>query len=268
MAERAGGDYPIERRAGEVERLRLQSEALAGATADLLDRIGIEPGWRCLDLACGPGGLTRDLAERVGPGGSVLGLERDPAFVAIARRGAPPNLEIEEGDAYRTGLPDAGFDLVHVRFLACTAGEPERLVAEMRRLTRPGGVVAVQEADGTTLNVYPPHPAWTALRAAWLGSFPEAGGEPIAQRLFRILRRARLQDVRYRPVLIGVRSGDPWADYLPATVESLRARVLERGLLTAAGLDATLAACRAHLADPDAVFTAYTLVQVWGRVGD
>ena len=262
------GDYPIERRAGEVERLRIQGEALASDTDAMLDRIGVRPGWKCLDLACGPRGITDALAARVGPGGQVVGLDFDAEFVAIAREGAPANVRFMTGDAYATGLPAASFDLVHVRFLACTAGDPERLIAEMLRVVRPGGVVAMQESEATTLNCYPPHPAWAALRAAWIGSFPGDPEDPVAQQLFRMLRRAGVRDVQYRPCFVGVRSGDPWQDYLPATVESLRARVVERGLILEDAFDATLAACRAHLADPETVFSCFTVVQVWGRAPD
>jgi ubiquinone/menaquinone biosynthesis C-methylase UbiE len=268
MQELSGrsGEYPIERRAGEVERLRVQSDALAHHTEAMLDQIGVGPGWRCLDLGCGPRGITDVLAERVGPAGSVVGLDFDATFVEIGVRGAPPNVRFVRGDAYATGLPGAGFDLVHVRFLACTVGEPERLIAEAIRLARPGGVVAMQESDPVTLNCYPPHPAWTVLRAAWIGCFPGTSELPVAQRSFRLLRRSGLRDVQYRPCVVGVRSGDPWQDYLPATVESLRARVLERGLIAEDAFDATLAACRLHLADPETVFVGPMLVQVWGRV--
>jgi ubiquinone/menaquinone biosynthesis C-methylase UbiE len=262
--EARAGDYPIERRAGEVDRLRVQSDALAADTAAMLDRIGVGPAWRCLDLACGPGGVTRELSARVGPTGHVLGLDFDTDFVAVAREAAPNNVTFMAGDAYATGLPDASFDLVHVRFLACTAGEPDRLIAEARRLVRPGGVVAMQEADGTTLNCYPPHPAWTALRSAWHGCFP-VSAEPIAQQLFRKLRRSGLQDVQYRVGLVGMRAGDPWQDYLPATMESLRGRVAAGGLMPPVAFETALADCRRHLADPETVSTSYTLVQVWGR---
>ena len=80
------------------------------------------------------------------------------------------------------------------------------------------------------------------------------------------MRAAGLQEVRYRPVIVGVRAGDPWVDYLPATVESLRPSILARGVLSEPALDAALAACRAHLAEPDTVFTSYTVVQTWGRL--
>ncbi len=261
-----GGDYPIERRRGEVERLHLQGEVLAADTDVMLDRIGVGPGWRCLDLACGPRGITDALSARVGAAGHVTGLDFDPEFVAIARETAPANLDFVVGDAWRTGLPDAAFDLVHIRFLACTAGDPERLLAEAIRLARPGGTIAFQEADGETLRCFPPHPAWTTLRRAWLGSFPDGGDDPLAHRCYRLMRRAGLTDVQYRPVLVGVRAEDRWRDYLPATVESLRARVIERGLIAEADFEPTLAACRRHLQDPETIFTGPALVQTWGRL--
>jgi SAM-dependent methyltransferase len=262
----ASGDYPIERRAGEVERLAAQDAALAEETRALFDRIGVAPGWSCIDLGCGPRGVTHELSMRVGPAGRVVGLEYDPAFVEIARAAAPANAEYLVGDAYATGLPAGSFDLAHVRYVASTAGEPERLVAEAVRLTRPGGVVAFQEADFRTLCSHPPNPAFAALATALASCFPEADGEPIAQRLYRLLRWAGLEAVAYRPRLIGVRSQDPWRDYLPATIDSLRGRIAERRLVPEGALDDLLAACRRHLADPDTTFTSTTLVQVWGMV--
>ena len=100
---------------------------------------------------------------------------------------------------------------------------------------RPGGFVAAQEADFATLSCFPPHPAWTTLVAAFRGCFPWTAEDPEAHRMYRLMRAAGLEDVGYRPVLVGVRAGDPWVDYLPATVESLRPSILARGLLTRAG---------------------------------
>ena len=145
-----------------------------------------------------------------------------------------------------------------MRFLASTAGMPDRLVAEAWRLTRPGGFVAAQEADFSTLRCFPPDPAWTTLVAAYRACFPFTDDDPEAHRVYRLMRAAGLDDVGYRPVLVGVRSGDAWQDYLPATVESLRPSILGAACFAGGGLDAALAACRAHLAEPDTVFTAFT----------
>jgi SAM-dependent methyltransferase len=266
MSETFAGHYPLEHRAGEIERLRIQGEGMAPDTLTMLDRIGIKPGWRCLDIGCGPEGITRLMSERVGPTGRVVGLDMDAKHLAHARASAPDNVEFVHGDAYGCDLPAASFDLVHMRFIASTAGEPERLIREAMRLVRVGGVVALQEPDGSTLNCDPPHPAWDRLKDALLGAFAGVGADlTLARRLYGLVRRAGLADVQYRPFLVGVRSIDPMVDYLPSTVESLRGTVLKLGLMTEAELSTALTQCREHLRDPDTVFTMYTVAQVWGR---
>ncbi len=257
------GQYPIERRAGEVERLRLQTEAWAPDTAAMLDRIGVKPGWKCLDLACGPGGITDVLADRAGAE-NVTGLDADTDFLDIARDWGPVGATYLLGDAYATGLPDVSFDLVHMRFLASTAGGPDKLIDEALRLLKPGGILAMQEAAFDTLRCYPPHIAWTGLFRLFAACFPGHESEPVSQQLFRKMRAAGCQDVHYRPCIVGTRSGDAWSDYLPATVESLRGTILGRNLTSPERLDRLLADTRAHLADPDTVFTSITCVQVWG----
>jgi SAM-dependent methyltransferase len=239
---------------------------MAPNTSAMLDLIGVKPGWSCLDIGCGPGGITGLLSERAGPSGRVVGLDMDAQFLEQARAGAPANVEFRQGDAYGSDLPSGSFDLVHMRFIASTAGNPERLLQEAIRLARPGGVVALQEPDGTSLNCYPPHPAWEQLKAALLGAFSGVGADlQLAKRLYALARQAGLGDVQYRPFLIGVRAMDPMVDYLPSTVESLRSTVIRLGLLTEVEFPAVLAACRNHLRKPETVFTMYTVAQVWGH---
>ena len=266
MSAAPQGHYPIEHRAGEIERLHVQAATMAPDTIVMLDRIGVAAGWRCLDLGCGPGGITGLLSDRVGSGGHVVGLDADPAFLAHAREHARGNVAFAEGNVYRSGLPDGAFDLVHVRFVAGTAGEPQALLREMIRLARPGGFVALQEPDSDTLKCHPPHPAWERLKTVMESVFESVGADVhLGQRLFALVRRAGLEDVQYRPFLVGVRASDPFNAFLPSTLESLRGTIIGRGLMSARELDAAIADCRAHLRRPETVFTTYTVVQVWGR---
>ena len=260
------GHYPLKHRAGEIERLHTQARAMAPMTLAMLDGISVQPGWSCLDIGCGPGGITPLLSERVGPDGRVVGLDRDTAFLAHARAGAPPNVEFKLGNAFDAEMPPATFDLVHMRFVASTAGNPERLLQEAMRLARPGGVVAIQEPDGSTLHCYPPHPAWDRLKAALLGSFKGVGADlELARRLYFLANEAGLTDVAYRTSLLAVRSTDPMVDYLPSTVELLRSTILKLGLMSEDELNASLTDCRQHLSKPHTAFTMYTVAQVWGR---
>lgn len=269
MGEERTGRYPIERREGEIERLRIQSEALEFDAGVMLDRIGVAPGWRCLDLGCGPGGIVELLSRRVGPRGRVTGLDSDAVFLeharGLARGRALGNVEYLQGDAYRTQLPRESFDLVHMRFVASTAGKPEALIAEAVALARPGGFVALQEPDIANLKCYPPHPAWDRLARLCEQVFERVGGDVrLAQRLYALARDAGLENVQYRPIIAGFRSCDPMVDFLPATIESLRGAIARDRLIDEEGLNTALAACRRHLAQPDTVFTFPTVAQVWG----
>ena len=266
MSDTFSGRYPIERRAGEIERLHIQSAALARDAEAMLDLIGVRDGWACLDLGCGPGGITGLMSKRVAPSGRVIGLDMDAQFLEHARMRAAANVEFRQGDAYGSALPGGHFDFVHMRFVASTSGDPERLLTEAVRLCRPGGIVALQEPDCDTLKCYPPHPAWAKLKTALVGAFGGVGGDVhLAQRLYGMARQAGLADVQYRPVLIGVRSIDPMVDYLPSTAESLRGTITKLGLMSDDEFPSVLAEVRQHLQKPDTVFTLYTVAQVWGR---
>jgi SAM-dependent methyltransferase len=264
------GEYPISTVASsEVERLQLQHDAWSNDANWLLDRIDIKPGWRCLDLGCGPRGLTEMLSERVGPDGNVVGLEHNSSFVEIARNGAAPNVEIIQGDAYATGLAEKSFDLVHCRSLVSTSGQPEQLVTEAKSLLRPYGVFAAQEPYLGSLNCYPPHPAWDRLRQAIEVCFSGcAGRDPVPQQIYRLMRQAGFSEVQFRPAIVGTTSEHPWHDFFPSTSETMRSEYLARGLFDADEFDRTISEVRSHLADTNTIVTSVTMIQTWGRAPD
>lgn len=262
--------YALQSGAEEMARLRMQASAIESDADVLLGLIGVRPGWRCLDLGCGVGGITNLLSRRVGPSGRVVGLDGDAEKLAAARVWAEANglanVEFVEGDAYRTGLPRGSFDLVHLRFMFTTIGRHEELVAEAVALTRAGGALAVQEADVTTLACYPPHLAWDRLKEAMSKAFARVGADTyVGQRMFGMLRRAGLEEVRFRPCLVGFTDKDPMAAFVPNTAASMRRAIVDAGLMTDAELDEAIAACRRHLADPDTTSTSYVVFQVWGQ---
>jgi len=266
MNDKFSGNYPIEHRTGEIERLHIQSKAMSPFTSEMLDQFGPMTGWLCLDIGCGPGGITDILSDRVGPTGRVVGVDMNSEFIHHARTNASNNVTFVVGNAYDCGLPPNTFDLVHMRFVASTAGAPERLIKEACRLARRGGIVALQEPDGSTLNCYPPHPAWNELKSVLLAVFKGIGADlELAQRLYNVVHNSGLHEVQYRTSLLGVRSIDPMVDYLPATVESLRGSIIKLRLMSEANLDNALAECRKHLSKAGTAFTMYTVAQVWGR---
>ena len=110
----------------------------------------LAPGQRLLDVGCGPGTITLDLAGRVAPGYTV-GVDREADVVAEARRrlGARPiaDVEFRTADAYALEFDDESFDVVHAHQLLQHLTDPVAALAEMRRVLRPGGVLAVRDGD-------------------------------------------------------------------------------------------------------------------------
>lgn len=119
------------------------------------------PGQQVLDVGCGPGTITTDLAQRVAPG-SVTGIDNNPAPLAEARAAAQHqrahNLTFEVADVYDLDYPGATFDVVHAHQVLQHLASPVAALQEMRRVCKPGGVVAARDADYAAMTWYPPQP--------------------------------------------------------------------------------------------------------------
>src|SRR2546423_2129122 len=129
----------------EIERLRLQARTWEPQVETMLDMIGIQPGWRCMDAGCGPMGIIGPLARRAGNGGLVLGIDHDAAHVEAAREYVAAagwrNVELQHGDLFELDLPRDSFDLVHARFVLAPLGREQELLDQFTRLVRLGGTI-------------------------------------------------------------------------------------------------------------------------------
>lgn len=261
--------YPLQRTPLELQRLRVQAESLAGEAAVLLDRIAVQPGWRCLDVGCGAGGIVDLLSARVGPEGRVVGLDIDAASIAAARDWAQAleltNASFVEGSVFDNDLAADSFDLVHLRYVMTTIARNHEVFAAAARHVRPGGLLVLQEADIDGLKCYPPHPAWDRLKRLLAELFQRVGDPYAGTELYRMLLRQGFQDIDFRPCQARARSFDDLAAYLPDTVNSVRAAVVKAGLIGPDELDGTLEAVRQHLARPETTSTSVTVIQAWGR---
>ncbi len=118
----------------------------------------LSEGDRLLDIGCGPGTITADLAELVDPG-EVVALDRAPGVVAeaagVAAERGLTNVTPVVGDVYQLDYPDDSFDVVHAHQVLQHLSDPVAALREMRRVTRPAGVVAVRDADYEAMLWYP-----------------------------------------------------------------------------------------------------------------
>lgn len=256
----------------EERRLQRQALELAHESRWLLDELAVEPGARVLELGCGPQGILELLAERVGPTGTVVGLEKNPQTAALARRFVRerglPGVEIVEADGRATGLPRASFDLVHARLVMVNVPAPAEILQEMIALTRPGGVVASHEADYSPHRCEPSHPSWDRLLAVHEAHALDRGIDPfVGRRTFHWFHAAGLVDVRVRPLIHAYPFGHPRRSILLDFIANVRASLLASGQIGEDELDAHVLALREHLARPDVLVVSHAFFQVWGRVG-
>ena len=223
----------------------------------------LRPGLDLLDVGCGPGTITIDLARRLEPG-RVVGVDREPAPLEAGRVDAEaagiPNVRFEVGDVYDLAFEDASFDVVHAHQVLQHLSDPVAALREMRRVRRPEGIVAARDSDYAAKTWFPADPRLDR----WLALYHEVAranrGEPDAgRRIVSWARAAGFEDVAATASAWCFATPDDrawwgglWADRV--TESAFAAQAVERGLSDRAELEAIAAAWRAWAAAPDGWF--------------
>lgn len=174
-----------------------QWRTAANSAAYLLAEL--RPGQAVLDVGCGPGTITADIAALVAPG-RVTAVDTgrdilDRAAAAAAERGLD-NVEFATADVHSLDFPDDSFDVVHAHQVLQHVGDPVQALREMRRVCRPGGVVAVRDSDYAAMNWYPEVPGMREWQELYDRVARANGGEPDAgRRLLCWARQAGFTDI-------------------------------------------------------------------------
>ncbi len=225
----------------------------------------LRAGQRLLDVGCGPGTITVDLAALVAPGQTVA-LEREAHVLAEVERLAAErglsDLATTVGDVYALEFEGASFDVVHAHQVLQHLSDPVAALREMRRVTRPHGLVAARDADYETFTWYPAEPRMDRWLRVYRAVARSNGAEPDAGR--RLLSWARAAGFsRVQPSASVWLYADEerrgwWSETWAArTLESgVASRAVELGLATRAELADMADAWRAWARQPDAWFSA------------
>lgn len=250
------------------ERLRLLSEVMGPSTRALLADVGIPVGSVCLDVGCGGGDVTFDIARAAGPGGRVLGVDLDETKLEMARREATErglsNVEFEMRDVSHW-QPDELFDIVFARFLLTHLPDPEGLVSAMRRHIRPGGAIVVEDIDFRGHFAEPECPALWRYVELYSTSVRRRGADPnIGPRLPGILRTAGFEAVRMKLVHPAALEGGIKL-LTCVTLENIAEAVLDDQLVSEAELRDTIEALYAFARDAHTVLGGPRVFQAWGR---
>ncbi|MGH9097163.1 MAG: methyltransferase domain-containing protein [Acidimicrobiales bacterium] len=223
----------------------------------------LEPGMSLLDVGCGPGTITADLAVRLAPG-RVVGLDASAEVIEEARAlpdPAPAGLAFEVGDLFELDYQDAAFDVVHAHQVLQHLGDPVAALVEMKRVCRPGGLVAARDGDYPAMIAYPPYPELERSLAAYRAATLANGAQCDAGR--KILGWARQAGFRSVTPSASVWCfatpedrhwwGDLWADRV--TQSSLADQLLAGRIATRRDMESFARAWRDWSAEPDGWFS-------------
>jgi SAM-dependent methyltransferase len=223
----------------------------------------LSPGQSLLDVGCGPGTITLDLAAAVAPG-RVVGVDASASVVeaasAAARGAGVENVVFAVGDAFALDFPDGAFEVVHAHQTLQHLHDPVAALREMRRVCRPGGLVAARDADYAAMTWAPADPRLDRWLELYRATARRNGGEPDAGR--RLLGWAHAADLRDVVATAGVwcfatRDDRAWwgstgAERISAT--ALADRIVEAGLAARDELAEIASGWRAWAEQPDGWF--------------
>jgi ubiquinone/menaquinone biosynthesis C-methylase UbiE len=251
------------------ERLKLLHRARWPDTAALFDRIGVGPGKRCADLGCGGGEVTFEIARLVGPDGHVTGFDKDDVQLDLARAAAVEqglaNLDFRSVDVNDWSEPGV-YDVVYCRLLLEHLSRPIDLLERMWAAVRPGGVLAVEDADFDGLFCDPPNDGFEFFATTLPTVIRTNGGDPTTGRkLHRHFREAGILAPELELMLQQVRSTSDEKALVLATLDATSETLVAGGIATPEEIAAARASLAAFVADEETMLAGPRIFQCWSR---
>lgn len=274
MGERKLGerDYIIGANEREIDRLGVQHAVWRERAIAAWRRAGLKPGMTVLDMGCGPGHASFDLAAIVGPEGWVIAVDQSPIFLEALKRGAEArrltNIETLECDLAQLDLPQNSVDFVWTRWVLSFTPDPGQILDRVATALKPGGrFVAHEYGDYSTFRIHPVEPVMVRFIAAVTDSWREFGGEPhIGLELPRHFDRLGWSTEGLTPHVLTVRKSDlawrwPW-NWL---TESGIPRLVELGFVSKSDEAELLDFLHRRAADPATVMVTPMVVEAIAR---
>jgi 2-polyprenyl-3-methyl-5-hydroxy-6-metoxy-1,4-benzoquinol methylase len=250
------------------ERLLLLSRDRWPDTAALFDRAGLSPGMRCIDLGCGGGEVTLEIARLIAPGGSVTGVDMDEIKLDMGRRAAAArglgNVEFRQLDVRDWDEP-GGYDAVYCRFLLQHLSEPVGLLRRMWAGVRPGGVLIVEDADFDGWCCHPPNEGFDFFLRTYSRVLQRRGGDhAVGRKLYAYFLTAGIPDPQVALVQSLRTEGEektlPWS-----TLEASTEAILSERLASKDEVMAALTTLQRFTADPQTLISGPRIFQLWSR---
>lgn len=187
------GGYILGNQDCEITRLQTQAAFFEPITKQTLLNAGLKKDMRCIDIGCGSGSVTRLMADMVGDNGYVVGVDIDNRYLQYCNRNisSRQNIEFVHDDICNSRLDiNERFDIVYSRFMFHHLSNRREAVRSMKRMTKKGGTVMIQDLDhapGSWL-CYPENKAINTLRKVYVALLKKRGGDPlVGRKLYKLL---------------------------------------------------------------------------------
>jgi SAM-dependent methyltransferase len=262
------GTYIIRGGAEGKKRLEVLARVMWPTTSRLLAEAGLAPGMTCLDLGCGGGDVTLQLATSVGPRGQVIGVDMDEIKLDLARQTAT-RLGLANVQFRRLSVQDwaeeSQYDFIYCRFLLTHLADPVHTLRQMLRAARPNGVAVVEDIEASGSFCYPPYAAFDA----WVRLYRAAAARQrvdadIGPKLYGMLLDAGWQNVKINVIQPTFTCGE--GKQLPVlTLINITDSIMAEKLATEAELKSTVDDLTRFTDDPRTLVSVPRVFQVWGR---
>lgn len=270
MSDTEDHEYILGTHDAELARLGFQHQVWAEPTAAAWERAKFRRGATLLDVGCGPGYATFDLADLVGPAGRVVAVDVSQRFVAHLRGQAAvrgvTNIESRVEDLAALSQPAGSIDGAFARWVMCFLPDPAAVIARVAQALRPGAAFAILDySNYRGFRIAPHHPATERVFEAVAKSWRAHGGNPdVGMALPGFMAAAGLEVREIRPLVRVGRPGTALWEWPRTFFQVFLPTLVADGALSAADHAEFFAAYDAATNDPAGFFTTPPMVEVIG----
>ena len=261
-------EYALGANEAEIVRLGVQHRLWGAQAFSIWERAGFRAGQTLLDIGCGPGYTSFDLAGVVTSKGRVVAIDQSALFIDHLKRRQQvtggTTIDARLGDVQKLELESDSFDGAYQRWTLCFVKDPEAVVAGVARALKRGGAFAIQDYvnyEGILLS--PETDVFRRFIRVVAEAWRDQGGDTeIGLHLPAMLARHGLTPVEVSPMHRIARPGSQLWTWPTIFIETYGPKLVEEGRLTAAEHEALVGDWKAHTDDPNAFFLSPPMVDI------
>jgi SAM-dependent methyltransferase len=263
-------DYLLSQGAADVDRLALLNQLFGPSSETLLLRLGLKSGMRVAEIGCGSGNMTCWLAQQVGAGGRVTGVDSSPDSLEQARKLAATrglsNIDFVQGDVNQLSLPTRSYDLAYCRCVLMHQRQPENGLRQMAALVRSGGYVVCEELDLLQCFFDPPAPHMVRMMELNVAIAEHRGVDyRLGSRLNTLCQKAGLAEYGIAFFTAALLRG-PMKRLMTRSFRDFVGKLIENGLSTQEETDGIIRKAEQTDADATTLYGMPLMGQAWSRI--